>query len=82
MQEQVTTTIKLRRMAAGLSRAQACRLANCYAPDYSRLEAGSMKAWPALRKRVAAALGTLERDLFDSGGWPLEADRSLADKSA
>lgn len=64
------TTIRKLRLERGLSRAEACRMAGCYSADYSKVEAGSARAWPRLRARIAVLLGVPEEELFDESGWP------------
>lgn len=69
--ESIRTVIRTRRESLGLSRTDATRRTGCYAGDWSRIENGRIRAWPALRQRVAELLGCDVSSLFDSTGWPL-----------
>jgi len=64
------TVIRRLRLERGISRTDACRLAGCYSADYSKVEAGSARAWPRLRTAIATMLAVPEADLFDASGWP------------
>lgn len=41
-----------------------------------QVNAGTRKAWPKLRRQVAAALEVREDELFDEKGWPGEAENN------
>jgi len=68
------TVIRKLRQKRGLSPADACRLAGCYTADYAKVEAGTARAWPRLRKRIAAFLEVEEGEVFDESGWPRVAE--------
>lgn len=68
------TRLREVRVAQGLSTPEVARLSNTFSPLVYRLEAGREKAGPTVRGRLAAALGLPETALFDSAGWPLQAE--------
>jgi transcriptional regulator with XRE-family HTH domain len=67
------TKIKATLEAQGLTQTHLAQRANMHSTTVSRLVAGSAKAGPSIRSRVADALGINADKLFDADGWPLPA---------
>lgn len=72
----MTTKIRKARLSLGMRAPDLARATNLHVPNLYRLESGDEKAGPAVRARVAAALGRPEAELFDPQGWPLPAEEA------
>lgn len=59
--------VKFYRMRAGLTQAELAALAGVNLVSLAHVEQGRLKPWPALRRRLAEALGVGETELF--GDW-------------
>jgi len=61
----VRSRVKFYRMRAGLTQTELARLAGVNRVSLAHVERGRLKPWPALRLRLAQALGVSEAELFD-----------------
>lgn len=64
--------------ARGMSVPDLCRAADLYDSLAYPLLRGRRKAGPTVQARVSEALGLEAPELFDEGGWPLEATASAS----
>lgn len=51
-----------------------CKKADLHTSKAYQIRAGKQRLGPAVRRRVAQAVGEPEENLFDKQGWPLELE--------
>ncbi len=59
-----TNKVREYRQKAGLTQVELARRARIASPNLSAVECGRLVAWPRVRKALAKALKTTERELF------------------
>ena len=69
------TALAKERVNRGWTRSDVLRACcGLYGSDYSKIESGSMPAWPRARAMISQALGWPESALFGEGGWALPTE--------
>jgi putative transcriptional regulator len=66
------TRLEFIRRNLGLSQVELAGRVGIHPTAIVQVERGHRKPWPSFRKLIAAELGVLEEELFNTNGWPIE----------